>query len=211
MTIRLATASALASILLALAPWPADAAGDVNKMIQECEDCHGEGGASQDEEAPMIGGMSAFYLDEQMRAYRDEARPCEEMAYVSGDHAEGEKTDMCAVSKDLTNDQIAEIADYFAGKPWVPAEESYDEAKAETGKKVHDYYCKKCHTEGGSVAMDDAGILAGQYRHYLKEAFEEYESGERWQPEKMKPKMEELKPEHVDAIIEFYVRKGHEL
>jgi sulfide dehydrogenase cytochrome subunit len=33
--------------------------------------------------------------------------------------------------------------------------------KAAKGKAIHACACDKCHTEGGSVVEDDAGILAG--------------------------------------------------
>ena len=55
--------------------------------------------------------------------------------------------------------------------------------------------CAKCHEKGGSSADDDAGILAGQWTHYLKEQFAAFRSGKRQMDEKMKPKIEKLSEE----------------
>jgi sulfide dehydrogenase cytochrome subunit len=75
---------------------------------------------------------------------------------------------------------------------------------AKKGKDVHDMYCEECHSEGGSVAADDAGILAGQWIPYLKQAFADYSSAKRPIPKKMKVKMDELKKTDIDALINYY-------
>ena len=64
--------------------------------------------------------------------------------------------------------------------------------------------CEKCHSEGGSVAGDEAGILAGQPLKYLQATFKEYSDGSRHQPKKMKEKWDQLKPADQEALIQFY-------
>lgn len=197
---------ALTLFLFASAGLTAGSGDDFQDIVDECDTCHGEGGASEHEEIPVIGGMSAFYLEEQLRAYQKE-RPCEEIEYPSGPK-EGETTDMCKEAEDLTEDQIVRLSEHYAEKPFVPADQAHDSELADTGAKIHQRSCRKCHSEGGSLAFDDAGILAGQWKHYLRESFEQYRKDERWQPEKMKPKMEELSDADVDALIEYYAREG---
>lgn len=181
---------------------------DINAVIDDCESCHGEKGASTNEEFPIIGGVSEFYLDDNLRIYRDEARPCETEAYPEGPK-KGEETDMCTIAKELDDDMIAEVSAWFAEQPFVPApDQTFDAGKAELGAKVHDRYCEKCHSAGGSEPFDDSGILAGQWRHYLEESFAEIDSGRREQPEKMMIKFNEVSEEERKALIEYYVSGG---
>ena len=58
--------------------------------------------------------------------------------------------------------------------------------------------------EGGSLASDDSGILAGQWMPYLEQAFKEFASGERPMVKKMKPKVEKLEPADIEALVNYY-------
>lgn len=193
--------------LLASTAW-AESSGDIQGLIDDCAACHGDKGASTNEEFPIIGGMSAFYLEEQLLAYQKE-RPCEQVAYPDGPR-EGETTDMCEVAKALTEEQIQELAAYYAEQAFVPADQEYDPELAAEGASLYEHHCKKCHSRGGSLAFDDAGILAGQWRHYLEKTFQEYRAKARWQPEKMEPKMDALSDEDVKALIEYFISQGDE-
>ena len=51
---------------------------------------------------------------------------------------------------------------------------------------------------------DDAGILAGQWMPYIRHTFEEFSSGKRPIPKKMKPKFDELTKDDVDALVNYY-------
>lgn len=182
---------------------PVQAAG-VQDKINQCESCHGKDGASKHEDIPIIGGMSDYYLEGEFTAYQKELRPCPDVKYPEGPN-KGQTTNMCKIAKDLSEDEAKQIAAYFADKPWVPAKQDFDAALAKKGQSYHEEHCSKCHSEGGSLAFDDASILAGQWRNYLEESFKEFRSGKRWMPEKMEPKMKELSDADVKALIEFYV------
>jgi len=168
-----------------------------------CADCHGKDGASTESDIPVIGGMSETYLTDAMAAYRDSKRPCAETAYRSGDKKRP-KTDMCKVAGKLSAEETAVIARDLAGEPFVRAKQKFDASKAATGKKIHESACEKCHSEGGSLADDDAGILAGQPMAYLKEMFAQFTKGARPQAEKMKVKFNALKPEDQEALLHYY-------
>lgn len=178
----------------------------LNQLVEGCAGCHGEKGASPHEKIPIIGGLSAFYIEEQLNAYR-KARPCETVEYPEGPK-KGESTDMCQVAKELTEDQIAELAEYYDQQPFVPADQEHDAALASKGAQIHQRNCEKCHSEGGSLAFDDAGILAGQWKPYLELSFKEYRAGERWMPEKMEPKIKALSDDDVQALLEYYASGG---
>lgn len=193
----LKTAGFLAALLLATAPGAALAGAE------SCADCHGKDGASTESDVPTIGGVSEQYLIDSMAAYRDSKRPCPKTAYRAGDKKRP-KTDMCEIAAKVSAEDAAKIAKELAAKPFVKAKQPFDAAKAAVGKKVHDTACEKCHSEGGSVAEDEAGVLAGQWMPYMKETFAQYTKGARPQPEKMKVKFNALKPDEQEALLHYY-------
>lgn len=172
-----------------------------------CGDCHGDNGASTDPKVPSIGGMSAFFLEEKLIAYRDQTLPCHESVYNRGSD-KGKKTDMCKAMQGFSDAEVTAVAEFFAAQKWVPAKQASDAAKAALGAKVHAKACEKCHSEGGSLADDDAGILAGQHRAYLELAFKEFRAKQRATDKKMLPRVTELTPAEVEALIEFYAAGG---
>ena len=167
-----------------------------------CADCHGKDGASTESDIPTLGGLSEQYLLDSMAAYRDKKRPCPESKFRAGD-AKRAKTDMCRVATQLGADTAA-VAKHLAAKPFVKAKQPFDAAQAARGKQLHEQACEKCHSDGGTLAEDDAGILAGQWTPYLRASFDEFGKGARPMPEKMKPKFEPLKPDELEALLHYY-------
>ena len=189
---------------LLLAPLAPLAGAEVGEIADQCDDCHSAGGVSTESDVPSIAGISPFIIEEYMLEYRDEARICRESKYRSGD-LERPATDMCVIAKDLSEDEIVEIAELYGSKEFVAAEQGFDADKAALGAKVHKRLCKKCHSAGGSYADDDASILAGQRMPYLRQVFADYVAGDRnMLDKKMKEKTDELSDEETEAIIHFY-------
>lgn len=189
----------LFGLILATGAW----AADVNKLAETCASCHGKDGASTESDVPIIGGYSAPFMSDSLTAYKKKQRPCPETKYRDG-AKKGQKTDMCQVAKDLSDADIKQVAEHFAGKKFVRAQQKFDPALAEKGKKIHERSCDKCHSEGGGLASDDAGIMAGQWMPYLQDQFKDFMDGKRPMVKKMKPKMEKLKSEDIDALVHYY-------
>jgi sulfide dehydrogenase cytochrome subunit len=180
------------------------AAADVLEVASTCNECHGEGGVSQESDVPTIAGMSAFVLEDYLLTYQDEARLCHETQYHGGD-TERPATTMCAIADELSDDEVTAIAEHYAAKTFEPASQEFDPALAATGASIHRRDCEKCHTDNASNPEDDAGIMAGQWMPYLRQAFEDYTSGERpFVEDKMQEKFEQLSAEEKDALIHFY-------
>lgn len=188
-------------VLGASAARPACAAAP--DAARECVQCHGETGVSQDKNIPSIAGMSAFYLDGQIQAYQKSQRPCPKTKFPK-DPAKP-ATDMCEIAKKLSSADSSAIDKYFSSQAFVAANQAFDSKVAAAGKQIHTADCEICHTQGGSVADDDAGILAGQWMPYLQDTFKEYQSGKRLMPEKMKPKLSKLTAEQIDELVQYYV------
>lgn len=176
---------------------------DAAKLAESCVSCHGKDGASNEADVPNIGGLSAEFFSGAMKAYKSKERPCVETKIRSGDK-KGTKTDMCAVVKDISEADINALSKTFAEKKFVRTAQKFDAALAKKGKDVHEKNCEKCHSENGTLASDDAGMLAGQKMAYLKEQTEFFLGGKRVMPKKMKPKLEGLDKSEVEAVLNFY-------
>ncbi|WP_158240619.1 c-type cytochrome [Telmatospirillum siberiense] len=187
---------AVCGLLLAGAAMAADPAAS-------CAGCHGPDGNSTDSSMPSIAGASVAYLSGTLNEYKSKQRPCSEVAVLAGEK-KGTKTDMCKLVADLSAADIDALAKTFSAKKFVRFKQEIDPALAAKGKTVHDAQCEKCHSEGGSVAEDDAGILAGQPLAYLKTQLADYKSGKRPAPSKMQPKISPLQPADLDALAAYY-------
>jgi sulfide dehydrogenase cytochrome subunit len=157
---------------------------------------------------PTIAGASSFFIEEQMAAYRDEARPSEKSKFRSGDTSRAPK-DMCEIAKGLSEEQVQAIAGHYAEQKFVPAKQQVDLAKAAQGGIVHGDLCEKCHTEAGSVAEDDAGILAGQWMPYMQQSFKEYRTDKRPDIKKMTTAFGKISDADVEALIHYYACMGN--
>jgi sulfide dehydrogenase cytochrome subunit len=187
--------------LLGLAP--SAHAASVDNLVKACANCHGKAGASTESDVPIIGGYSVEFLVNNIKAYREHERACPDTKYRSGPD-KGKTSNMCQVAKNLADSDIRQIAVYFSKRKFVRAKQQFDPALAAKGKEVHEVYCEKCHSDGGTQAKDDAGMMAGQWMPYLRQAFDEFATGKRPIPKKMKRKLDEITPEDVDALVHYY-------
>lgn len=87
--------------LSGLAPGPAQA-GDARagrQKLTTCQGCHGLDGLSKNPEAPNLAGQVESYLTRSLEAYRSGERKNESMNIVA---------------KDLSDEDIADVAAYYA-------------------------------------------------------------------------------------------------
>jgi len=171
--------------------------------MQGCNDCHGPGGVSESSDVPTIAGFPEFVHVDALYVYQDEARPCAESEYRQGDTSRPATT-MCAVAAELSEDDIDAVAAAYAELPYVKAKQDFDAGLAAAGETLHKQHCDKCHSDAGTNAEDEAGMLGGQMMGYLKQSFADYASGERDQPSKMKEKMDMLSDDDVTALVNYY-------
>jgi sulfide dehydrogenase cytochrome subunit len=175
---------------------------DVAKIAKQCDTCHGKKGVSKDANVPTIAGFSAENIEDILSQYQSGSRHAEVYTPKGG-----KKSDMNAETKDMTAAEIKAIATHYATQKFVVAKQITDATLAKKGKKIHKKHCEKCHSEGGALAEDDAGILAGQWKPYLQAQFALIKSGKREIPKKMKKKLGKLSAEDIKAVTEFYASK----
>lgn len=171
---------------------PLSAAGPTPLMLSgTCAGCHGSDGSSV-AITPSIAGHSDEYFVDTM------------LEFKSG---ERQSTVMGRIAKGYSDAEIVAMAGYFAKFPMTPMQQSFDQAMASKGAKLHEESCEKCHEEGGKIA-DDGAPLAGQSMLYMQYSMEDFQSGARDMPKKMKKKVKQIVDEHgqagIDAVIHYY-------
>jgi len=161
-----------------------------------CAACHGDDGSGAGYPyVPIIAGTPAAHLEEALFAYQDGARNCVGVPV------------MCEAVAPLSEDQVVELATYYAAMPRISSEEAFDKKLAAVGKLIHDDLCSQCHVLPTDDNAEDAlGIpLNGQRAAYLRLSLGAYLTGDR---ETLVPimadKLRELDQGKIDALIHYY-------
>jgi cytochrome subunit of sulfide dehydrogenase len=200
--VRMPLIALLTALLTALLLPAASYAAVDAKLTKKCEECHGDKGVSTAQDVPTIAGVSVTVTSDALKAYRAKTAPCPKVNYKHGDTSR--KGDMCTVAKDLSDGEIADLADYDAKLPYIAQKQAFDPGKAAAGKALHEHRCKQCHSEGGKDPTDDAGILAGQPLEWLKSDLASYQQGKKDQPKKMQDVTSKLTDADIEALANFY-------
>ncbi|MCF8478186.1 MAG: c-type cytochrome [Pseudolabrys sp.] len=91
--------------LALLCGWPAAAQqpdGIVDLIAEACAPCHGDEGIAKSIEVANLAGQHNMYLYNQLRAFRSKKRQHKDMLYMS---------------RQMTDDEMHAIADYYASLP----------------------------------------------------------------------------------------------
>ena len=188
MSLRKTIAILMGSGLL-LGAGHATAAPTASMLADTCAGCHGTDGTSVGPATPNLAGMSVTYFVDIMKAFRTGDRP---------------STVMQRIAKGYSDEEITLMAGVFANQPIAKTSQQTDAAKVSAGAKLYMNNCGTCHDENGSLPGDDAGILAGQWLPYLQYAMEDFKSGGREMPKKMKSKVDALSDADLDALLHFF-------
>jgi len=148
-------------------------AQDAMNAPGECARCHGADGLGRAGAFPKLMGLSADYIGDQLKLFRDGTRP-------SGF--------MRTAAANLTDDQIAALAQYYAGLTRVPAAppDTPPSADAAQGQQIYEQgapaaslkACADCHeAHDGRPARGPE--LKGQPAFYTKAQLELFHSGAR--------------------------------
>ncbi|BES70193.1 cytochrome c [Marinobacter nanhaiticus D15-8W] len=95
---RLSLVLLLATCLVPVCAQAADPANG-RKLARQCQTCHGLDGIARIPIAPHLAGESQIYLERQLKAFRSGERQHEMMTVVA---------------KDLTDQQISDVAAWYA-------------------------------------------------------------------------------------------------
>jgi cytochrome c553 len=171
-----------AGFCFAVTAMPASAADDIAAKAQPCAACHGENGVPADPKTiPIIWGQPQSYLVKQLHDFR------------SGDRL---SPIMSPIAKELAQEDLRQIAAYFAAKGW-PAQGAAA-ATAPPGLTQ----CQPCHQrnfEGGLPAPR----LAGLSYDYLVAAMRGFATGERTNNGDMPKFMQALSDSEREAMARY--------
>jgi quinohemoprotein ethanol dehydrogenase len=128
-----------------------------------CARCHAFNGGSDGSGAfPRIAGQSAFYLSEQLRSFSSGVRL---------------NAIMSPVAKALSEDDISDVAAYYAGTtaPFLPLADTASAALVAQGERLAKTGnaakgipgCVNCHGADGAGQPPTIPYLGGQYGHYI--------------------------------------------
>lgn len=152
-----------------------------------CLGCHGVDGyknAYPMYSVPKLEGQHPEYLSAALKGYRD------------GDRAH---LTMHSQASTLSDQDIADIAAYFAGAPLASSSRDAVAVPPAAG------LCVSCHGTGGVAVSAIYPSLAGQHQDYLVRAIDEYRKGGRKNPI-MQGFVGTLKDEDVLVIAAYFSR-----
>ncbi len=165
-------------------------------LLAVCAGCHGDDGNEiSNPHAPVIAAIPAPHFEEAIYAYQDGARRCRD-----------EKA-MCSAVSNLTEEQVAELADHYSAIERVASNDVFDPALAEAGKALHQEHCERCHKSPDDKQAESAlGIpLNGQRAAYLRYATYAYLRGDRATlVPTMAVKLVKLTENEIESLIHYY-------
>jgi len=190
--LRLVLVASWASLTL-LGTTPASA---TPAIVAACKACHAEDGSGVGKRiVPVISGMPAVHIEEALYAYKDGARQCIEEPV------------MCETTDLLSDEDVADLAEYYAAIDRPSLDEDIDEELAAIGEPVHRTLCARCHLPPDHPDVADVlgPPLHGQRADYLSYAIRAYLSGTRENLlDEMKEKISLLDEGDVEALAHYY-------
>ena len=158
-------------------------------IAYSCLGCHGIDGyrnAYPSFRVPKLGGQSATYLEVALKGYRDGTR---------------EHPTMIAQATSLTDQQIADVAAYFASF----GSEAIDAGGSQVPGIEQAATCAACHGQNGISLAPAWPTLAGQHEDYLEHALKQYRDGTRNSPVMM-PLAAGLSDADIKLLAKYFSR-----
>jgi len=161
----------------------------IDEKAALCSACHGENGVPQRPSTPIIWGQNQGYLYLQLRDYQRGTRQNEQMSTL--------------VSA-LTRDEMMELAEYFAQRPWPNLRQSsaLEAVAAQAIRANTSVGCTGCHLEqylgAGTVPR-----LSGQREDYLARTMTEFRARTRGNNPGMSDLMNVTSEEQISALAKY--------
>jgi cytochrome c553 len=148
-----------------------------------CNACHGVSGFKS---MPKLGGQSATYLVQALRAYKAGNRPHNTMRDVAGA---------------LSEKDFADLAAHYGAMPRLPSAAG-EEPPAGAER------CAACHgARGDEPVTPDVAVIAGQSAVYIEQVVREYRDGVRPHAV-MQEQTRTLGDADISALALYFSRQG---
>ncbi len=135
-----------------------------SRKAEPCVACHGPNGNSPQGQFPILAGQTARYVYLQLQDFKDGRR--------------SEPT-MEPFVKDLTREDMLDLAAFFAAQRPRPPQFNADEARAARGKrKAEETLCTMCHL-GAYQGQNEIPRLAPQHYEYTVKQLQDFKARRR--------------------------------
>lgn len=183
---------------------PAAWAADPPPKTAMCAACHGEAAPSPYEGVPTIHGQPVTALENALYDFRATIRPCRKPDCSPAQSCP--EIDFCAIVRELSDEEIAALAAWYAAQPYAALSQDWHPALAARGEVLHATHCESCHSGGGLSPGNQATILRGQPKSYLHAAIRDFSHDRRIAVAEMDAVIRDLSEQDIDALVEFYAR-----
>ena len=164
--------------------------------LEICAECHGTDGMGLGNAmVPVIAGVPAGHIEEAIYSYVDGARLCVR------------EPRMCETVAALSEPEVTEIAEYYAGLDRGSPREEFNRDLAAEGEVLHQQRCSNCHLppDHEDVAEAVGYPLHGQRSEYLRYAIEAYFNGDRVAlVDAMATQIGTLQSGDLGALVNYY-------
>lgn len=142
----------------------ADEFAAVREIIGSCQVCHGEEGASTQQQYPILAGQEFYYLYVQLKDFKSGLRADPIMG---------------PLASALEKEQMQLVAQYFSEQSWPQYEYATDDNQTNVGLTVIAAgQCVACHL-GAFHGNSRVPRLAGQHLEYLTKTMLDFKSKSR--------------------------------
>jgi len=183
-------------VALALSPFVCNAASvdSGEKAYERCALCHGLYGITPRSRFPILSGQNPLYLENQIQAF------------LSGKRT-NDGGQMQSVVTELSEEQIAEVVDWFSSQE-LPAASASNNKDGEAA--FSDYGCSTCHLENRS-SEESVPLLYAQHKDYLEKQIRELREGERITEYKLTlhQQLGAIDDNLIGAIAEYLASQDH--
>lgn len=134
------------------------------RKAEVCVACHGPGGQSASPAYPVLAGQTSRYLYLQLKDFKEGRR---------------EEPQMSPFVKDLSRQDMLDLAAFFAAQPARATSFKPDPTAAARGqKKAEETLCTMCHL-GGFKGQNEIPRVAGQHYDYVVKQLEDFKAARR--------------------------------
>ncbi len=161
--------------------------GVIAAKSDSCAHCHGTDGNSASSAYPSLAGQTREYLHRQIKAFKEGQR----------------KNSMMSPAAVVLSDQdMQELADYYATQTLVRSTANTDPATVEQGKKIAaEAQCVACH-QPNFKGLNEFPRLSRQKYPYLVKQLKDYRDGIRVS-DIMGPTVMNLTDEQIVALAQY--------
>lgn len=161
--------------------------GAIAAKSDSCAHCHGTDGNSAASAYPSLAGQTREYLYRQIKAFKEGQR----------------KNAMMSPAAAVLSDQdMQELADFYAGQTLVRSTANTDPAIVEKGKKIAaEAQCAACH-QPKFKGLNEFPRLSRQKYPYLVKQLKDYRDGTRVS-DIMGPTVQNMTDEQIIALAQY--------